>query len=351
MYPVRDTNSGLWGYLAEGNWVIEPQFAFAFQFHHGYAAVDLGDNSNGLIDVGGRRLGLSSICSERQLSRDFTFTGFSDVNSNSADFATVCVIGESGEPEWGLIDTTLRYISLPSATFSTATAVNSFKDYLILIRYMADAGAASAGVFSLRDMELKLPMTYSCIYPSNESIWVVCRRDRFPEKGMAFYDAIRNELISDWYWGAQPFSDAFGIINKDGQSPWYFVDRNLQPAFDRGFDGADKFSQGLAAVSIGDDVGYIDTSGQMRLLLPYEELKPFNRFGWAFANRSQSEWDIDIIDRTGKAHMTKLETGEFWDGDYPYFEVTRGNNKGELEMLLLDMELNAIYSCPAKRYW
>jgi hypothetical protein len=350
MYPVRDTNTGLWGYWVSGKWAIEPQFTCAFTFHNGYAAVDLEGDAYDLITTKGTRLGLPIMCSNYQLCDGFTFTGFSDLNSNSAKCATICV-NKKKHRQWGLIDTALRYKPLP-IMFAKATNVQYFNDHLVLIDFNKSMDVTNFGLFSLRDMKLKLPMAYSCIYPTNDSIWVVSRHVRSStERSFAFYDVELNRLISDWYWGARPFSEGFGIVNADGESPWYYVDANLRPVFDRGFDGAHQFSHGLAAVSDGDDSGYIDTSGQMRLLLPYDELHPFNCFGWALANRNQSEWDIDIIDRTGKAHVTRLETAVFWNGDYPYFEVTHANTEGDLEMLLLDMELNTVFTSPAERHW
>jgi hypothetical protein len=199
-------------------------------------------------------------------------------------------------------------------------------------------------------MDVKIPISHDFIYHSNESIWCIARRvESSTARAVAFYDIESNRRISDWYWGALPFSEGFGLVNEDGRLPWQFVDRNLVKVFDVEFEDASSFSQGLAAVSLGDEGGYIDKTGQMQLLLTHEELRPFNRFGWAFANHNALNWDIDIIDQAGQSHVTKLETADFCDGDYPYFKITRGSEKGELEELLMDMKLNTIHNSGARR--
>lgn len=108
--------------------------------------------------------------------------------------------------------------------------------------------------------------------------------------------------------------------------------RDLRPAFDADFDDARKFSFGLAAVYDGADAGYIDTSGRMRLLLPHEDLQPFNEFGLAIVNRDELQGDYDIIDQTGRARVSGLDSADFWGGDFPYFDVTKNGNDHLLDM-------------------
>ena len=118
----------------------------------------------------------------------------------------------------------------------------------------------------------------------------------------------------------------------------YFVDATLQPVFDDTFDVVRGFSHGLAAVYKGTDAGYIDTAGRMRLLLPYDELQPFSKFGLAIAIRQDDEQGYDIIDRKGHAQVAGLEVADFWDGDFPYFKVMKDG-----EDHVLDMNLHKIF--------
>lgn len=336
MYPRKDPRSGLYGYWANGEWAIDPTFSYANDFHNGFAAVNQEEHA-ALIERDGTLHALRNICGGRT-PVEYGFYGFTD----SHDYAIV-QSGSEKKPEWGLIDTHLKYTALPAAVFSKVTSAACYGERLVLNRATETIDESFCGLFCLRDMELKIPLKYAHIYRSDESIWVVRRHTpglSSTSNEDAFLDINSYDIISNWYWNALPFSDGFGTINEDGRSPWYYVNQNLQPVFDATFDDADRFSCGLAEVSKGDDSGYIDTTGKWVLLLPhYATRSPFNRFGWAIANRDESNWDIDIIDRRGHARIDGLDTAVFWDGDYPYFELSRQNTE-----LCVDMELKTVFS-------
>jgi hypothetical protein len=345
MYPVKDPRTGLYGYWFQDDWAIAPQFDYAHNFHRGYADVRLQGRVHALINVQGERFTLPSLCGHERLFGEYDSIHFTDVFEGNADYAVFCADND-GRRAWGMLDTRLRYERLPESSLSNVEVIDPVGDYLII--HSKEQGTKFlSGLFSLTERRTVVPVKYACFYPSRDSLWVIARVSRSStERAMAFFDVEQRRRVSDWYWGAMPFWCGFGAMNVDGQSSWYFVDKNLNPAFDREFVGVERFSHGLAGVYDGDDAGYIDTSGRMRLLLRYDELQPFNQFGWAFANRDQKNWKIDIIDRKGQPHVTELETAVFWDGDYPYFEVERGN-----ERILVDMKLNVVHREPSKRYW
>jgi WG containing repeat len=344
MYPRRDDTSGRYGYWGRDGWAIRPQFGYAHRFLRGYAAVNLVDGSCGLIGRDGAFLPPDSICGGRtpvqQEYPSFTFTGFVDLESEPSRYAAVCTM-DRGRRQWGLIDTTLAYRPLPDDVFRVATDVRPYGEYIVIVRTSDRVGESFCGLFNLGEMRLELPIDYACIYPSRESLWVVARartaRDDHQARRFAFYDPRKRELLPGWFWGALPFSCGLGAIREeDGGS--YFVDEDLRPAFDARFDYVSRFSCGLAAVYKDADAGYIDTKGKMHLLLPYDDLQPFNEFGLAIANRDELNWNIDIIDREGRPQLSGLETAVFWEGDFPYFEVTKGGIDH-----LYDINLNLIF--------
>jgi hypothetical protein len=225
--------------------------------------------------------------------------------------------------------------------FAKVDSVQPYGEYLIITRKSGRAHESSAGLFNARSMQLEVPVDGIAIHPSLESIWVLSRGWHSGNQNetlrFAFYDVSKRAFLSDWFRYAVPFSEGFGAIREDGGF-MYFVDTSLQPAFDAHFDEVDRFSNGLAAVYDGSDSGYLDTTGQMRLLLPhYDRLSPFNEFGLAIANRNDADWDLDIIDRGGHARLKGFETAVFWEGDYPHFQVSKG-----VEELFFDIELNRI---------
>jgi WG containing repeat len=338
MYPRRDDGSGLYGYWGSGGWVIDPRFDYACRFYSGYAAVRLVNQRYGLIGKDRTFHPLDAICGGRKPIRDKFFSGFVDFNSGPSRYASVCTANR-GRREWGLIDTSLTYKPLPNEVFSAMTGARPYGNHVVLIRSDSDVAETTCGLFNLDDMQLELPCNYTYIYTSNESLWVVTRTtdDPSPVPKSAFYDLSKREIVSDWFWGALPFSCGLGAVNEGG-GPWYFVDGTLRPAFDAEFDDVGRFSCGLAAVYLGDDAGYIDTAGRMRLLLPYDVLQPFNEFGLAIANRDELEWDIDIVDREGRPRVAGLDTAEFWEGDFSHFQVSKDGKEK-----LIDVNLRSIY--------
>jgi hypothetical protein len=353
MYPRRDDKSGLYGYWADGGWFIDPRFEYAHTFQSGYAVVQLNNVRYGLIGKDGTVHPLDGICGGRTpIRNEYSFSGFVDWNDEPSRYAAVCT-NDRGRRQWGLIDTSLSYIPLPDEVVAKATRVASCGEYVVVVCKSRREQERSCGLFKLSEMRLELPCYFSCIYPSRgpskESIWVVSRpmRDTHNKRDFAFYDLNKREIISDWFFGALPFSCGLGAIaeQEQGGRGWYFVDETLQPVFDGEFDGVDRFSLGLAGVYDGTDVGYIDTTGRMRLLLShYVDLKPFNAFGLAIANRDGLDWDIDIIDRTGRPRVSGLQTAVYWDGDFPHFEVSRNGMRGrDGEVQFLAMNLDPIF--------
>jgi hypothetical protein len=336
VYPRRDARTDRYGFLKHDGWVIDPQYAYAHPFQNGYAAVLFGDGQPGLITADGTPIPLKSLCSGRVPVGDesISFAGFHDHDSQTSRYAAICT-ARWGRREWGLIDTSLGYTPLPNEVFGKATYAVSAGEYILFHRKVGRGSAGDLqGLFSLVDMRLELPAEFSCIYPSEGPIWVACRTEG--ESRFAFYDLRTHRFLPGQYWEASPFSCGFGAVRHE-HGPSYFVREDLRPAFDAEFDDVGRFSYGLAAVYKADDSGYIDTSGEMRLLLPYDRLQRFNTFGLAIANRDEAEWNIDVIDRHGRARLTRLETAVFWDGDYPYFEVTK-----EGEEQLFDVNLQRV---------
>lgn len=340
MYRRRDEKSGHYGYWGRDRWVIDPQFDYTFNFYDGYAAVRLHDGHYGLITMDGAIRPLDAICGGRTpIREEFSFSGFASSIVGLPRYAPVQT-EDGGHRQWGLIDTSLAYLPLPDDVFSGAASLSPCGDHIKFHRSNGPSKDSSSGMFNLAEMRLELPCTYWGIHESAESFWVVWRCVYTPNqyRSAAFYDPKTRRIVSEWFFEAMPFSEGLGAVRKTESEGWTFVDESLRPAFDGEFDGVERFSHGLAAVYQGSDAGYIDAAGSMRLLLPYDDLQPFNAFGLAIANRDASEWDLDIIDRKGKPRITGMETAVFWEGDFPYFEVTK-NGKEQL----LDMDLNVIF--------
>ena len=326
MYPRRDDGSGLYGYWRGAGWAITPGFAYANAFQGGYAAVQLLDGRPCLVSTDGARHPLEAICGGKPVDdEEFSFSGFGGYDSLPPSYAAACIV-RGRRREWGLIDLHLNYRPLPRDVFDGAEYVRPCGERVVIHRKARRKAGALFGLYNLNDERLELPVEYSGIHPSAESFWVVVKSvgEYRTEHHCAYYDVSKRELLPGWFTSATPFSCGLGAVRVggwDARGRSYFVDETLCQVFDD-FDEVNRFAYGLAAVCKGDDVGYIDTTGRMRLVLPYERLTPFNEFGLAIANRNEAEWDLDIIDRQGKARLGGLETAVFWEGDFPHYEVT-----------------------------
>jgi hypothetical protein len=337
MYPVKDPFTELYGYWKSNGWFIQPAFSYAHDYLNGYAVVDVSNDQCRLLSTNGTLHNIADITGY-PLAKDPNLVGFANSDSEPAAFAVVCC-EDDGRRVWGLLDTKLRYTRLPDEGFSDVAFTDTWGPCIIAVVDTRDRFEKLYGLFDTRDMRWEIPIQYSCIYSGTDSLWVVARPSSSPsDKCFAFYDLETHKIVSDWHWGAQPFWEGFGTICEHDEAGWTFVDRQLRPVFDKRFIEVNHFSRGLAPIGTDNEAGYIDTSGNVRILPGYEELQPYNRFGWAIANRNGIDWDLDIIDREGRAHLTGFETAVFWDCDYPYFEVTKRGRQ-----LYLDMDLKTVY--------
>lgn len=347
MYPRRDDRTGLYGFWGRDGWAVHPQFKYAYGFAGGYAAVRLTDGRSGLMGLDGKIILLDEICGGRTPIQDdrHYFSGFGD-DYQSPDPPYAVVWTKNGARcECGLIDKQLNYRPLLHDAFTDANAVRVCAEHVAVVHHTDGSAQWSCGLFNLKDDRLELPVEFSWIDPSNERIWAVARADDEISKDgrYSFYDVGKREFLPGSFTCAWPFSCGFGAVmvgKLDLSGRAYFVDEDLRPAFNVEFDGVGPFSHGLAAVydDHEDTAGYIDTTGRMRLTLPYADLGRFSEFGLAIANRDLTEWDIDIIDREGRPRLSGLETADFSEGDFPYFEVTESGIEH-----LYDLNLNKIF--------
>lgn len=329
MYPRQDDRTGLYGFWDRDGWAVHPQFGYAHRFVSGHAAVDLVDGRSGLIRSDGRILLLDEICGGKESIQDehYSFTGFGGGYQSLSPRYAVVRTKNGAQPKWGLLDSQLNFRPLTHDAFTTAATVKACTEHVVIFHASGRGPESVCGLFNLKDGRLDLPIEFSSICPSKEQIWVVSRTvgETPASQQYYFYDVSKRDILPGSFSFALPFSCGLGAVrvgewNSSGRS--YFVDKDLRPAFNAEFDEVGPFSYDLAAVYDNGDAGYIDTTGELRLLLPYVDLQPFNELGLAIANRDNEEWDIDIIDREGQPRLSELETAVFWEGDFPYFEIT-----------------------------
>ena len=112
-------------------------------------------------------------------------------------------------------------------------------------------------------------------------------------------DSTGEELWSAWsiaepWAGEPPPPPTLFPVRQDGK--WGYIDRDAQVVVDLQYDDARGFSEGLAAVQVGEEWGYIDESGNMVIAPQFLFAAEFGD-GLALVGGS---WDRFYIDGTGE---------------------------------------------------
>jgi hypothetical protein len=96
-------------------------------------------------------------------------------------------------------------------------------------------------------------------------------------EGWQMIDINGNVLVSDVYSDAKaPESNNGYIAVANANGKWGFIDLNGNLVIDYKYDDAKSFSNGLAAVCLGDKWQYIDGKGVVRIDLALDDAEPFH---------------------------------------------------------------------------
>lgn len=122
-------------------------------------------------------------------------------------------------------------------------------------------------------------------------------------------------VVEPRYWEAEDFSEGLAAVLMGDR--WGYIDREGRTVLGPKWIAAESFSEGLAAVyEDGDRRGYIDKTGAMVLEVPYQGLGPFSE---GMASVVDDELTQGFIDRAGRL-VYKGESGsetKFSDGMAP----------------------------------
>jgi hypothetical protein len=106
-------------------------------------------------------------------------------------------------------------------------------------------------------------------------------------------------------------------VCKDGK--WGYVDRSGQVVIAPTFHRAERFSEGLAAVTAGEKEGYIDESGKLVLVPEHQPAGPVHRRFSGGLAAVRSGGSIGFIDRTGRLVIpARFKTAEDFSEDFAF---------------------------------
>lgn len=123
------------------------------------------------------------------------------------------------------------------------------------------------------------------------------------EGGFGFVDASGSWAIAPSCFYIQSWSEGMYACQMTQDGPWIFLDEHLNPPFDREFQDALYFSEGLAPVKQDEKWGYIDASGQTVIDMQFRYAYPFS-CGLASVGLIDEAMDwgagnLALIDRSG----------------------------------------------------
>jgi hypothetical protein len=333
LFPIKQNQK--WGYIDNtGKIVIEPQFQFADRFSEGLAVVEVGHRTYGYID------GLGKFVINPQ---------FRDNAGTFSDGLAIVAIGEATERRAVYIDKTGKTI-----IDSQLKGGSDFHEGLALVRIAGDKSTASKDRFGYIDKSGKVVINLLPEWDHNEykfSEGLLAISDK--SKGIGYIDRTGKVVIRPQFGPIDTkqviytdysfvrsgefasFSEGFapacegktkkcGFINKSGNvvvalqfevvlpfseglaavrigDRFGFINKIGKVVINPQFDGALKFSEGLARIMIGKKFGYIDKGGKMIVNPQFDYAEDFHKgLAMVTVGGGGREGKVGYIDKRGK---------------------------------------------------
>ena len=231
LWPAYDPDTGLWGYIdAQGAWAIAPGYEDAYSFQNGYAIVEMGEDSEGLIDESGAYI----------FQPVYDFVDWGSIGFDSWVCNDVCIIYDDGLCGW--FDTESGYCSglcwdwveswddspyVMAGAAGLSTFVNrATGERLLPLMNLSTygfhegyalcwAGEELAAIVDLEGREVKLPEGVE-VWGSYVSDGLLLVRG---ENGLYGYaDMTGRVVIESQYEDGGLFHDGYAVVEKDGES-------------------------------------------------------------------------------------------------------------------------------------
>jgi hypothetical protein len=262
-----------WGYLDdEGKIVINPQFAVAHVFMDGVALVQSAENKYGFIGLDGKYL------------INATYKAASPFSEGLA-----CVVPEDGKPQFIDDKGNVKF------TVNEARYCGVFSEGLAAVGVEGKEGIKWG--YINKEGKMVVNPQFDAAGPFTEGLAGVAKTNK--EKGEVLWGFIDHKgaiIINHQFRGWNvSFNDGLAMVS-DGKKIGY-IDNTGKYTINPQFDQAGEFKNGLAPIRQGDLCGYIDKEGKI-VINP--QFNAVNNFSGGLASVSSSDGKYGYIDGEGK---------------------------------------------------
>jgi len=271
LIPYRSGDK--WGYLDnEGKIVINPQFSQANVFMDGVALVRSSENKYGFISLDGKYL------------INATYKAASPFSEGLA-----CVVPEDGKPQFIDEKGNVKF------TVNEARYCGIFSEGYAAIGVESKEGVKWG--FINKEGKTVVNPQFDGVSPFKEGLAGVAKVDK--EKGETLWGFIDHKgaiIIHHQFrgWSAS-FNDGLAMVS-DGEKIGY-VDSEGKYVINPQFDDAGEFRNGLAPIRQGDLCGFIDKEGKIVINPQFNAVE---NFSGSMAAVSSSDGKFGYVDKDGK---------------------------------------------------
>jgi len=256
-----------WRYAdTSGNIVISPRFQYAYRFSEGLAYVNFVDGSSGLIN----RTGDTKLILEEKYAHgvekilmkfDHFFelqSGYLIIRLNSGKYTYLSAVGEL----------------LQDQGFDWAEPISEGLGAFCNSCTMGHMGIVSGGRWGFLDLNgnVKIEPIYEEVGKFSEGLAAAKKNNKW-----GYINQENEWVIEPRYDIADVFSESLAVVGylKDNSYSYTYIDRNGEKAFDKLYDSAWAFINGIAIVWIKDGYQYINKRAEVIIPESFDEAYPF----------------------------------------------------------------------------
>lgn len=299
-----------YGIFDGDKWIVPPMYQFIGFFHAGFAYARNMDGTECLIDTFGKPYPLTEVA--RQVG---PFSSLEFISPNESIDSPGCLIVSSSE-NWTIWTLDRRLVPNLACTIPRDFDLAPFYGGSRL--FVRISTSLDHQMVLITGEEERTLDGFEYIDPSIDDGNLLAAKRCGDPSTWFYYNRIEGRLVSEPFFLAQSFSERLGLIQREIDSPFEFIDTTFDVVDGLTFERADIFRYGLAAATKDGIQGYYNNQGEC-LIACKGDLGRFNRFGQAIIDSEDPVKKVFLMDRNGMVKIESLSTCTFFDSDFPCY--------------------------------